>query len=103
MARGNEEGPLFSYQEKLAEGELKPDTAQEVLAEKLQSLHRALNGYRPISGPVGWRAWLGFNGRRRAPLQGLYIYGGVGAGKSMLMDLFFAPKLILPSHRVLNF
>ena len=58
------DGPLFSYREKLAAGELKPDPAQELLAEKLQSLHRALNGYRPSTGPVGWKERLGLARRR---------------------------------------
>ena len=47
------EGPLFSYRKKLAAGELKPDTAQKLLAEKLQSLHRSLIGYRSRTGQVG--------------------------------------------------
>ena len=94
------EGPLLSYQKKLAAGELKPDAAQELLAEKLQSLHRSLIGYRPRTGQVGWREWLGFAAPRAAPLQGLYIYGGVGAGKSMLMDLFFSTAPVAKKRRV---
>ena len=94
------DGPLFSYREKLAAGELKPDPAQELLAEKLQSLHRALNGYRPSTGPVGWKERLGLARRRGKPLQGLYIYGGVGAGKSMLMDLFFGTAPVTKKRRV---
>ena len=94
------DGPLFSYREKLAAGELKPDPAQEHLAEKLQSLHRALNGYRPSTGSVGWKERLGLARRRGTPLQGLYIYGGVGAGKSMLMDLFFGMAPVTKKRRV---
>ena len=82
-------GPLFSYRKLVESGSLKPDPAQELLAEKLQSLHRGLNGYTPSTGQAGWRDRFGLTRRRANPLQGLYIYGGVGGGKSMLMDLFF--------------
>ena len=44
------EGPLFDYRQRVADGALKPDPAQELLAEKLQSLHRALAGYTPSAG-----------------------------------------------------
>ncbi len=83
------EGPLFDYRESVAAGDFRPDQAQELLAEKLQILHRALGGYRPSSGAKGWKERFGLTRRRDDPPQGLYIYGGVGGGKSMLMDLFF--------------
>jgi len=82
-------GPLFSYRKLVESGRLKPDPAQELLAEKLQSLHRGLNGYTPSTDQAGWRGRFGLTRRRADPLQGLYIYGSVGGGKSMLMDLFF--------------
>lgn len=94
------EGPMFYYREKLAAGELKPDPAQECLAEKLQSLHRSLTGYRPSREPVGWKERLGLARPRETSLQGLYIYGGVGAGKSMLMDLFFNSAPLVKKRRV---
>ena len=94
------DGPLFFYRDKVAAGELKPDPAQELLAEKLQSLHRALAGYTPTAGQAGWKERFGLTRRRADPLQGLYIYGGVGAGKSMLMDLFFATAPVAKKRRV---
>ena len=58
MALGDDGRSSFSYQKKLVAGELKPDTAQELLAEKLQRLHRSLIGYRPrtakSAGENGW-------------------------------------------------
>ncbi len=83
-------GPLFAYRAQRASGALEGDPAQELAAEKLQSLHNALRHYRPGAGATGWRARLGFAGPEADMPQGLYIYGGVGRGKSMLMDLFFA-------------
>src|SRR5262245_28676203 len=86
--------PLFAYRALRRTGALKPDQGQELAAEKLQSLHNALSRYKPASGPVGWKERLGLASRREEPPQGLYIYGGVGRGKSMLMDLFFAASTV---------
>ncbi len=83
------EGPLFAYRRHVADGLLRRDQGQELLAEKLQSLHRALDGFQPAAGHAGWKARFGLTRRRAEPPQGLYIYGGVGTGKSILMDLFF--------------
>lgn len=94
------DGPLFNYRDRVANGELRPDPAQELLAEKLQSLHRALNGYQPASGHAGWKARFGVSRRRVEPPQGLYIFGGVGGGKSMLMDLFFDTVAVERKRRV---
>jgi predicted ATPase len=82
-------GPLSLYRTHRSSGQLRPDPAQELGAEKLQSLHNALARYRPASGQAGWRERLGLGRRREDPPQGLYIFGGVGRGKSMLMDMFF--------------
>lgn len=94
------DGPLFNYRDRVANGLLRPDPAQELLAEKLQSLHRALNGYQPSSGHAGWKARFGVTRRRVEPPQGLYIFGGVGGGKSMLMDLFFDTVAVERKRRV---
>ncbi len=83
------EGPLPVYRARVRAGELKPDPGQALAAEKLQSLHNALAGYRPDGGESGWRARLGLARRRGDAPQGLYMFGGVGRGKTMLMDIFF--------------
>jgi len=80
--------PIAIYRAQVAEGVLTRDASQELAAEKLQSLHHALARYEP--GAVGgWKARLGLAGQAQEPLLGLYLFGGVGRGKSMLMDLFF--------------
>lgn len=105
------DGPLFAYRARLAAGAIKPDPAQELAAEKLQGLHKALAGYRPALGESGWLARFGLGPKpkglawqgdaaRSAPLQGLYIFGDVGRGKSMLMDLFFEHAVIPGKRRV---
>ncbi len=83
------DGPLFEYRRMVAEGALDADSVQGLAAEKLQSLHNALKGYAPAKGGGGLKARLGLARRRQDPPQGLYLYGGVGRGKSMLMDLFY--------------
>jgi len=71
---------LERYRALVKSGELAPDKAQEAAARKLQALGDALAKYRP------GRSFL--FGRRPAP-RGLYLWGDVGRGKSLLMDLFF--------------
>ncbi len=90
-------GPLSSYRAEIAAGRLRPDPVQERVARRLDALAAALADYRPAAAD-GWRSWLEFGlglvpglGRRApAPPRGLYLHGGVGRGKSMLMDMFFA-------------
>jgi cell division protein ZapE len=93
-------GPLELYRARRRAGQLEADPAQELAAEKLQSLHHALAHYRPASGRAGWRERLGLARQREEPPQGLYIFGGVGRGKSMLMDLFFASAPVEQKRRV---
>lgn len=86
----SEQGPLALYRARRRAGHLDADPAQQLAVEKLQSLHQALVGYQPVAGRAGWRERLGLARRPEPPPQGLYIFGGVGRGKSMLMDMFFA-------------
>ncbi len=68
-------------------------------AEKLDELWRAL-GQSARPGAGGWREslWRG-RGAAGSP-RGLYIFGAVGRGKSMLMDLFFAAAPVAAKRRV---
>ncbi|MBA4097531.1 MAG: cell division protein ZapE [Rhodospirillum sp.] len=96
-----EDGPLSRYRALQSTGALAHDAAQELAAEKLQSLWKALKNYQPSEQAGGWRERLGLARRREAEApQGLYIFGPVGRGKSMLMDLFFATAPIERKRRV---
>lgn len=94
--------PLQRYRSLRRAGELQPDPAQELAAEKLQSLHHGINGYQPAgdSWLAGWKDRFGLGRRTDEPPQGLYIFGPVGRGKSMLMDLFFDSAPVERKRRV---
>jgi cell division protein ZapE len=94
------EGPRAAYLARRNAGELIADPVQALAIEKLQSLSRALVDYKPSSDAGGWRARLGLVRQQEEPPQGLYFYGGVGRGKSMLMDLFFAATPVPKKRRV---
>ena len=48
------QGPLAEYRARLRSGDIRADPAQELAAEKLESLAKALTGYRPQTGRAGW-------------------------------------------------
>ena len=94
------DGPLTQYRARLRSGELMPASSQRLAVDKLQSLWRALATYKPNNGEHGWRARLGLAPASDPPPLGLYLFGGVGRGKSMLMDMFFVTALVEKKRRV---
>jgi cell division protein ZapE len=85
-------GPVGRVYARLVQAhELKPDLAQERAVEALDRLGASM-------------ADLGFFGRlfgsRSDGIAGVYLWGGVGRGKSMLMDLAFAHIAVEPKRRV---
>ncbi|MEH6545039.1 MAG: cell division protein ZapE [Sneathiella sp.] len=86
----NSPSPLETYRKLLATHALHPDPIQSLAVEKLQTLHRRLANYDPRTS-IKWTDIfrLGARKPRVEPPQGIYMYGDVGRGKSMLMDLFF--------------
>lgn len=96
------DGPMARYRALISAGDIQADSAQRAAVEKLQLLHMRLRDYNPSRGKKVGLGWLGF-GRREEPdhrLTGIYMYGGVGRGKSMLMDLFFAEAPVRAKRRV---
>jgi len=80
--------PLAAYRQRLAEGELAADADQARAAERLDALAMELERWQP----GGWFT--------QKPPRGLYLYGPVGRGKSMLLDLFFEAAPVKKKSRV---
>ena len=78
-----------TYQAEVAAGRLTSDPAQVALLPEFECIEAALNAPAPR----------GFFRKAPEPPKGLYIWGGVGRGKSMLMDLFVS-CLEVPARRV---
>jgi cell division protein ZapE len=95
--------PLAAWRALVRAGGLEHDTAQELAAEKLTLLHHRLGRYAPgARTDGGFLSRLGFanSAPAAAAPEGLYIFGDVGRGKSMLMDLFFARAPVRRKRRV---
>ncbi|WP_341208676.1 cell division protein ZapE [uncultured Sphingomonas sp.] len=81
---------LAAYQTLIAADELRPDAEQAAGAARLDALAAELEKPRTA----------GLFRRRTIPARGIYMWGGVGRGKSMLMDLFFHHVEIEKKRRV---
>jgi len=90
---------LGAYRDALEKGELRPDAAQERALEKLSGLGQAL-AHKP-GFSLFRKAVLYFFGRHSPPgaPKGLYIWGDVGRGKTLLMDFFFTAAPVKKKRR----
>jgi cell division protein ZapE len=83
--------PGKKYQRDLSRADFVADAAQQRAVEQLDRIYlEVLQSYR--AGRAGkLRAWLALLGRgsRWEPVRGVYFWGGVGRGKTYLMDLFY--------------
>ena len=86
---------LAAYDALVAAGELRPDPEQRAAAERLNRLQAELEA-APRRGSLLWR----LAGRKPEALTGVYLWGAVGRGKSMLMDLFYDQLAIQRKRRV---
>jgi cell division protein ZapE len=87
------------YRELQARG-FSSDAAQLTALARLDDLRARLVA-APAGGPARWLTTL-LGARARAPERGLYLWGGVGRGKTWLMDLFYA-SLPFPERRRRHF
>jgi cell division protein ZapE len=79
-------------------GALERDPAQARAADRLQKLQDELSNYRRASKSSSL-GWLMARGPKAAAPRGLYIWGDVGRGKTMLMDLFFETAKVEKKRR----
>jgi cell division protein ZapE len=86
---------LERYHALVAAGELREDAEQAAAAARLDALAVQLEAV-PKKGSILWRAL----GRQPEAPRGVYLWGGVGRGKSMLMDLLFDTLDIRRKRRV---
>lgn len=101
--------PLSLYQHTLAQGEeYQADAVQAAAIEKLEAIYRQflVRGAAKVPAVNGLLKRLGKKLLGRSvtddtlvPVRGLYMWGGVGRGKTWLMDLFFQS---LPGERKLR-
>jgi len=89
-------GLLARYHELVAAGELKPDAEQLAAAQRLAQLQTDLEAPAPTGGILGRL----LARKPAARPRGIYMWGGVGRGKSMLMDLFHDTLRIAEKRRV---
>ena len=83
------------YDALVQSGQIKDDAAQREAVATLEALSVHLT--TPATAPSLFARWLG---HAPAPSRGLYIWGNVGRGKSMLMDLFFEAAPIAQKRRI---
>ena len=83
------------YAELVATGQLRPDPEQAAAAARLDALQAELEAPAP-AGLIGRL----FARKAPAPVRGVYLWGSVGRGKSMLMDLFHDNLAITAKRRV---
>lgn len=98
--------PLSRYQQDLTRPDFEQDAAQLLAVENLQRLYDELLSVKPekpnLFQRIGW-----VDQKKTVPVQGLYFWGGVGRGKTYLVDTFFdclpfENKLRMHFHRFMR-
>jgi len=81
--------PQQCYQHRLQNNDVLPDERQEVVVDRLQALYQQMQE-APRAEPASLISRI-FSAKKSSPptVRGLYIWGGVGRGKTWLMDLFY--------------
>lgn len=88
-------GPLDHYDFLIKAQELKNDEHQRRVVQCLQKLQEDLKGYSIEEGGLFSKLF-----SRNKPPKGLYVYGDVGTGKTMVMDMFYEYVEVKRKRRV---
>ncbi|MBI6190784.1 AFG1 family ATPase [Providencia rettgeri] len=107
--------PIMRYQQALADGNYQPDDVQKLAVERLAKIYQQLVNAssstlqdKPSGLKQRFNRLLGKTSTAPVvPIQGLYMWGGVGRGKTWLMDMFYESlpgtrKLRLHFHRFMK-
>ncbi|QTH63446.1 AFG1 family ATPase [Psychrosphaera ytuae] len=94
--------PWQQYQSDLQRSDFQHDSAQENAVKHLQRLYEDLT-----AAPTKQSLWQKLTGKKPEPVQGIYFWGGVGRGKTYLVDTFyhclpFDRKLRIHFHRFMH-
>ncbi|XP_017685179.1 PREDICTED: lactation elevated protein 1 isoform X3 [Lepidothrix coronata] len=88
-------GPLEHYEFLIKQEELKNDEQQRRVVQHLQKLHESLKGYSIDSKNLFSKLLA-----KNKPPKGVYVYGDVGTGKTMVMDMFYSHLEVERKKRV---
>lgn len=77
--------PSLKYQNLVEQGDLTLDSAQAEAVNLLDNLYRQVVSIRP---PSWWQRFISAGSGARQ-IKGIYFWGGVGRGKTLLMDIFY--------------
>ena len=92
--------PLSAYQERVQSAGLQPDQGQAEAMVRLDHLFHAIAAHQTPVGVSGLGRLFSRSKKTSAsPPKGLYLYGGVGRGKTLLMDMFAEVAKPLSSQR----
>src|SRR5262245_48007215 len=86
------------YEALIAARKIERDPAQETVVAKLAALEKRLADRR-LARKSSSLGWLFARAPKPEPIKGFYIYGEVGRGKTMLMDLFFETSPVIRKRR----
>ena len=86
-----------AYAARLATAQMESDGAQAEIVAQLAALEQDIVNRRLArkSSSLGWL----FGSRARPAIKGCYIFGDVGRGKTMLMDMFFEASPVVRKRR----